>query len=229
MFIDMYIFEGKELMSELVDRVSIGDKLREGRMSFINSFHEGGGSGFSISLKRSIDRDYPGLFKVIDYEDISPCAFDFDIGFVADNGFGTFNGIVIKERFKKIRARIKPVDDSLMRNRHSKYSTKSSCSFSGRDTDVDIEGKGKRDNARRVMNPCKINLLIFDNIRLKVFNIKQKLSVYIAEFIVGRRIINFRKFTFLKFSIWARFIDALMNVKVFSSSYKDKGFITEWA
>lgn len=225
----MYIFKGKELMSELIDGVTIGDKLREGRMSFINSFHEGGSSGFSVSSEGSINRDYPGLFKVIDYENISPGAFNFDIGFVADNRLRAFNGVVIKERFEKIRARIKPVYDGLMRDRHTKYAAKSSCSFSGGDTDIDIEGKGKRDNTCRVMNLCKINLLIFDNIRLKVFNIKEKLSVYIRKFTVGERIANFREFLLLKFSIWARLIDALMDIEVFSSSYEDKGLITEWA
>jgi len=225
----MDIFKGKELMCELIDRVSIGDKLGEGGMSFIDSFHEGGSSGFGISSKGSIDRDYSGLFEIIDYEDISPGGFNFDIGFVADNRLRAFNGIVIKERFKKIRTRIKPVNDSLMRDRHSKYAIKSSCSFSGGDTNIDIESKGKRYNTCRVMNPCKINFLIYDNIRLKVFNIKQEVSVYITKFIVGSRIINFREFLLLKFSIWARLIGALMDVEVFSLFYKDKGLITEWA
>ena len=119
--VEVNAIAGKKLLSEEIDRVAVGDKIKifGNRFEFDENIIDGEYGGLIVTVFADTVRSDDFLGSVEEEKDIVPNAFDFDISLITAVFIGKFIGEMIDKRLHSESDGVTVVRDRLMGNLHA--------------------------------------------------------------------------------------------------------------
>lgn len=153
-----------ELMSELIDGVSVGDEeqmdeviFQEAGMDFLDVLEESGPCGLGVAVQADVLAGDELLFGDIGEDDIAPCSGDTDVGFVHDEVMVDVDGGFLGEGAESEGGGFDVVEDGLVGEGDGIEVEESLFGFSCGEAELDVEVEDQADDGEGVVDSGEVD------------------------------------------------------------------------